>query len=78
MEQALIGIWLIVWAAITVFSACVIGNIENVRGSGVRDFPTFIFPLLFGWAWPALLCFMIICSPLAWLSDRATKKDLSQ
>lgn len=73
VEAILVGAWLFGWAALTIFAAAVIGNAENVRGSGVRDFPTFVFPLFFGWGWPAMLAIILICAPLAWLSDRASR-----
>ena len=74
METFLISVWLLGWVAATVFAAAVIGNVDNIRGSGDKSFPTFIWPLAFGWIWPLVLAVGVIVAPLAWLSDRTTKR----
>lgn len=73
METVLVSVWLFGWVAATIFTAAVIGNVENYPGDTAKSFPAFVFPLCFGWFWPALLAVGLIFAPLAWLSDRATK-----
>lgn len=61
------------WVAATVFTAAVIGNIDNAR-PGDRAFPAFVFPLLFGFLWPVVLALLIIMAPLGWLANQADKR----
>ena len=72
METILFSIWATGWIASTIFAAAVIGNVENYPGDTAKSFPAFVFPLFFGWSWPAVLAVGLIVAPLAWLSDRAT------
>lgn len=74
LQNILITIWLVGWVGLTAFVAAVIGNTDNVHGSGKADFPTFIVPLLFGWMWPVAFGLLILMAPFAWLSDRTTKR----
>lgn len=73
-ETLLIAAWLFGWISATLYAAAFIGNVDNQHNSGDKAFPTFIVPLLFGWFWPAVVVMAIIVAPLAWLSDRATKR----
>lgn len=68
-----ITVWLLGWAGATLFAATVIGNIPNRPGEQPR-FPTFLWPLIWGWVWPVLLAGMLVIGPLGWLSDRATRR----
>ena len=61
------------WIGATVFTAAVIGNVDNAR-PGDREFPAFVFPLFFGFLWPAALALLIIIAPLQWLADQADKR----
>lgn len=73
-ETLLIAVWLFGWIAATVFAAAFIGNVDNQHNSGDKAFPTFIVPLLFGWSWPVVIALGFVIAPLAWLSDRTTKR----
>jgi len=77
-EEILIAAWLMGWAGSTVFAAAVVGNIKNYPGDEARSFPAFLWPLTFGWLWPVVLAVGLIVAPLAWLSDRATKRNRDQ
>lgn len=70
LETVAIAAWLLGWAGSTIFAAVVIGNVGKNR-----DFPAFVWPLVFGWYWPGFLAIGLIVAPLAWLSDRTTKRQ---
>jgi hypothetical protein len=74
METVLIAVWLFGWIAATVCAAAFIGNVKNHPSDKTENFPAFLFPLFFGWFWPAMLALIVVIAPLAWLSDRATAK----
>lgn len=74
METLIITVWLLGWAGAAIFAAAVIGNVENYPGDSAKSFPAFLFPLVFGWLWPLFLALGLIVAPLAWLSDRTTKR----
>lgn len=74
IELALVAGWLSGWGGLTLFFAIVVGNVKNSPLSKTEDFPTFVFPLFFGWLWPVLAAMCLVVAPLTWLSDRATKR----
>lgn len=71
VEIALFAVWIAVWIALTVITAWKVGFTENYPGEETPSFPAFIFPLFFGFVWPAALALLIVMAPLTWLAERA-------
>jgi hypothetical protein len=63
-EEIFIVVWLLGWAGVTIFTAFINGPYEDRTKP-----PAFVWPLFFGFAWPAFVVMALIVAFLTWIGS---------